>query len=122
MVVEANGPAIPRPHRLSFHTGTYTNYDDTDDEEEDRLWNAMTPDEQRAWRRHRLAVRPPPPGMDPAERRSYAADRRRVEPDFEIIRPFFGYAPADVVKNTFRATTQFARNVVRVESRTIVCR
>ena len=42
MVVVENGPRIPRPHRLSFRTGTYTNYDDTDDEEEDRIWNAMT--------------------------------------------------------------------------------
>jgi len=32
------------------------------------------------------------------------------EPDFEALCPCFAWAPADIVKHTFEATTQYARN------------
>jgi len=33
-------------------------------------------------------------------------------PDFELLRPFFGWAPADTIKRTFAVTTQHARGRV----------
>ena len=83
----------------------------------------MTDVERDTWTAHCAANVPPGPRLHPASQyqpgyhENFAADTRRVDPGFEIIRPFFGYAPADVVKNTFRATTQFARNVVRLPFR-----
>ena len=31
------------------------------------------------------------------------------DPDFELLRPLFGWSPADTIKRTFSVTTQFAR-------------
>ena len=39
------------------------------------------------------------------------------EPDYEVLRPCFGWAPLDVIKKTFAATTQFARNTYRLPFR-----
>ena len=36
------------------------------------------------------------------------------ELDFSIIQPCLGWAPLDVIKKTFKATTQYARNVYRI--------
>ena len=36
------------------------------------------------------------------------------EPDYEALRPMFAWAPIDVIKRTFAATTQYARNVYRL--------
>ena len=33
------------------------------------------------------------------------------EPDYAALRPLFGWAPKELIKRTFTATTQFARNV-----------
>ena len=33
----------------------------------------------------------------------------KQEPDYEALRPFFGWLPVDIVKRTFAATTQYAR-------------
>jgi len=33
------------------------------------------------------------------------------EPDFEALRPFFAYAPTDVIKNTWAVTTRWLRSV-----------
>ena len=113
----AEGIMIARPPRLSSRYGTYTDYNDTDDEAETRKWSALTDAEKDTWTAYRATNVPPLPRLHPASpyqpdyHANHAGNTRRVDPDFEIIRPFFGYAPADVVKNTFRATTQFARNV-----------
>ena len=32
------------------------------------------------------------------------------DPDFEALRPFFLWLPAETIEKTFRATTQYARN------------
>jgi hypothetical protein len=41
----------------------------------------------------------------------YVATLTNVEhkPDFELLRPLFGWAPTDTIKQTFAVTTQFAR-------------
>jgi hypothetical protein len=31
------------------------------------------------------------------------------EPDYETLRPFFGWLPTDTIKRTFEVTTQYAR-------------
>jgi len=35
------------------------------------------------------------------------------EPDYAALRPVFGWAPIDIIKKTFSATTQFARETLR---------
>ena len=39
-------------------------------------------------------------------------DVNPIKPNFEFIRPLFGWAPADTIKRTFDVTTQFARGRV----------
>ena len=39
------------------------------------------------------------------------------EPNYEALRPCFAWAPLDVIKKTFAATTQFARNAYRLPFR-----
>jgi hypothetical protein len=39
---------------------------------------------------------------------------KRKEPDYDKVRPCLGYAPIEVIKQTFAVTTQFARNIVRL--------
>jgi len=44
--------------------------------------------------------------------------RSQVKPrDWDALRPFFAWKPRNVIKHTFGATTQFARNVVRLPLR-----
>jgi hypothetical protein len=31
------------------------------------------------------------------------------EPDYETLRPYFGWLPTDTIKRTFEVTTQYAR-------------
>jgi hypothetical protein len=38
-----------------------------------------------------------------------ATDVSPVQPKFELLRPLFGWAPAETIKRTFDVTTQFAR-------------
>jgi hypothetical protein len=35
-------------------------------------------------------------------------DVTKVKPDFALLRPLFGWAPADTIKKTFDVTTQYA--------------
>ena len=39
------------------------------------------------------------------------------EPDYSALRPFFGWASNEVIKRTFQATTQYARNVYHLPFR-----
>jgi hypothetical protein len=39
-------------------------------------------------------------------------DVKQVKADFELLRPLFGWAPADTIKKTFDVTTQYARGRV----------
>jgi hypothetical protein len=39
-------------------------------------------------------------------------DVSKVKPNFELLRPLFGWAPADTIKRTFAVTTQYARGRV----------
>jgi len=39
-------------------------------------------------------------------------DIKQVKANFELLRPLFGWAPADTIKKTFDVTTQFARGRV----------
>ena len=39
-------------------------------------------------------------------------DIKQVKANFELLRPLFGWAPADTIKKTFYATTQYARGRV----------
>jgi hypothetical protein len=39
-------------------------------------------------------------------------DVSQVKPNFELLRPLFGWAPADTIKRTFAVTTQYARGRV----------
>jgi hypothetical protein len=39
-------------------------------------------------------------------------DVSKVKPNFELLRPLFGWAPADTIKRTFDVTTQYARGRV----------
>jgi hypothetical protein len=39
-------------------------------------------------------------------------DVAKVKPDFALLRPLFGWAPADTIKKTFDVTTQYARGRV----------
>jgi hypothetical protein len=39
-------------------------------------------------------------------------DFAKVKPDFALLRPLFGWAPADTIKKTFDVTTQYARGRV----------
>ncbi|MGL4933427.1 MAG: hypothetical protein ACRC4P_08975, partial [Aeromonas sp.] len=41
----------------------------------------------------------------------------RIGPDYESLRPCLGYAPLEVIKLTFKNTTQYARNSVRLPFR-----
>ncbi|MEL6802173.1 MAG: hypothetical protein AAFO91_00130, partial [Bacteroidota bacterium] len=41
----------------------------------------------------------------------------KKKPDYELLRPFFGWKPVEVVRKTLQATTQFATNVVRLPLR-----
>jgi len=50
----------------------------------------------------------------------YESNRHTVitkEPDYEAIRPCFAWAPIDIIKKTFAATTQYARNSYRLPFR-----
>src|SRR5688500_13679094 len=38
-----------------------------------------------------------------------AQEIKSREPDYEALRPYFGWLPLDVVKKTYKCTTQFAR-------------
>jgi hypothetical protein len=40
------------------------------------------------------------------------SDVTPVKPNFELLRPLFGWASADTIKRTFAVTTQFARGLV----------
>jgi hypothetical protein len=40
------------------------------------------------------------------------SDVTPVKPNFELLRPLFGWAPADTIKRTFAVTTQFTRGRV----------
>ncbi|MFA9289401.1 MAG: reverse transcriptase domain-containing protein, partial [Weeksellaceae bacterium] len=42
----------------------------------------------------------------------HLTDIKQVKPNFELLRPLFGWAPADTIKKTFDVTTQFARGRV----------
>jgi hypothetical protein len=35
------------------------------------------------------------------------------EPNYDELRPNFGWAPADIIKQTFHATTQYAKQIIR---------
>ncbi len=39
---------------------------------------------------------------------------KRKEPDYESYRPCLAFAPIDIIKRTFAATTQYARNIYRM--------
>ena len=39
-------------------------------------------------------------------------DVSQVKANFELLRPLFGWAPADTIKKTFAVTTQYARGRV----------
>jgi Reverse transcriptase (RNA-dependent DNA polymerase) len=39
-------------------------------------------------------------------------DINKIKPDYELLRPLFGWAPADTIKKTFDVTTQYARGRV----------
>jgi hypothetical protein len=39
-------------------------------------------------------------------------DVAKVKPDFALLRPLFGWAPADTIKKTFDVATQYARGRV----------
>jgi hypothetical protein len=42
----------------------------------------------------------------------HLTDVNPVQPNFELLRPLFGWAPADTIKRTFAVTTQYARGRV----------
>jgi Reverse transcriptase (RNA-dependent DNA polymerase) len=42
----------------------------------------------------------------------FAIDQSPVKPDFQSLRPLFGWFPSETIKRTFAATTQFARGRV----------
>ena len=42
----------------------------------------------------------------------HLTDVKQVKADFELLRPLFGWAPADTIKKTFAVTTQYARGRV----------
>ena len=44
----------------------------------------------------------------------YGQDITHKEPDYEALHKNVAYAPLDIVKRTFTASTQFARNVYRL--------
>ena len=44
-------------------------------------------------------------------RHVHQLDRQQKAPDFEQLRPYFAFAPANVVEKTFGATTQYGRHV-----------
>ncbi|HET7637806.1 MAG TPA: hypothetical protein VFK47_03615, partial [Ktedonobacteraceae bacterium] len=48
---------------------------------------------------------------------AYKHEVKSKEPNYEDLRPNFGWAPIDVIKRTFAATTQLARNVYRLPMR-----
>ena len=44
---------------------------------------------------------------------SISAPRKESkEPNYEALRPNFGWAPADIIKRTFNATTQYAKQII----------
>ena len=47
-----------------------------------------------------------------SNRDCFAIDQSPVKPDFQSLRPMFGWFPAETIKRTFAATTQFARGRV----------
>ena len=42
----------------------------------------------------------------------HLTDIKQVKANFELLRPLFGWAPANTIKKTFAATTQYARDRV----------
>ncbi len=42
---------------------------------------------------------------------------KHKEPDYEVLRPRFGWLPVNVIKKTFEKTTQFGRNALRLPFR-----
>ncbi len=59
--------------------------------------------------------------QDPRDRAySYYASNHKTrlkEPDYEALRPNFGWAPLDTIKKTFAKTTQFFRNIYHLPLR-----
>jgi hypothetical protein len=42
----------------------------------------------------------------------HSTEVSKVDPNFDLLRPLFGWAPADTIKRTFAVTTQYARGRV----------
>jgi len=51
------------------------------------------------------------PGLDilPTLYESHAHEINKHTPDYQALRPMFGWLPADIIKQTFEVTTQYAR-------------
>jgi len=41
--------------------------------------------------------------------KSHAHEVNKHPPDYQLLRPMFGWLPADLIKQTFEVTTQYAR-------------
>jgi hypothetical protein len=42
----------------------------------------------------------------------HSTEVSKVAPNFDLLRPLFGWAPEDTIKRTFAVTTQYARGRV----------
>jgi len=60
---------------------------------------------------HPLAPDPEDPALDilPTLYESHAHEINKHTPDYQSLLPMFGWLPADVIKQTFEVTTQYAQ-------------